>query len=269
ALPHLDGKHVVFGEVESGIPTLDRIKSVKIEGKRLDGRPAPENRVVVADCGELNDADPRSPFEPTGKSDHVLLPPMKPLDDNKRGHGPTGGVETGAGKEVGGGTSGALAMSPHGWLNCSNCSVSNPLNADKCMSREIVQPEREGREGTGVSGGTIATTRAPGALITGASGCFKRVVSTWAGKSSSEALHSDPIWKEKERPGPVRAGGGEERSIFASLIKNQSRGWKCGVDLVSSPMDKVKCMSCETVKPGEEGKVVSVNASGGSSTSKA
>lgn len=45
AVPHLDGKHVVFGELVSGIKVLDRMKSVKLLEPKLHGKPAPEERV--------------------------------------------------------------------------------------------------------------------------------------------------------------------------------------------------------------------------------
>ncbi|CAM9133509.1 unnamed protein product, partial [Scytosiphon promiscuus] len=55
AVAHLDGKHVVFGEVQSGINVLDRMKSVTLLEPKRDGKPAPEQRVVIARCGQLNE----------------------------------------------------------------------------------------------------------------------------------------------------------------------------------------------------------------------
>lgn len=50
--PHLDGKHVVFGEVLSG-------KSIvrEIENMKTGANDTPEKEVVIADCGELTGED--------------------------------------------------------------------------------------------------------------------------------------------------------------------------------------------------------------------
>lgn len=45
--PHLDGKHVVFGEVLSGKSIIRRIESLKTQADK------PHSDVVIADCGEL------------------------------------------------------------------------------------------------------------------------------------------------------------------------------------------------------------------------
>lgn len=46
--PHLDGKHVVFGEVVEGFDVIDKIENVKT--KEGD---SPEEQVVIVDCGQL------------------------------------------------------------------------------------------------------------------------------------------------------------------------------------------------------------------------
>ncbi|CAM9948788.1 unnamed protein product, partial [Ectocarpus sp. 8 AP-2014] len=74
AVAHLDGKHVVFGEVESGIKVLDRMKSVTLLEPKRDGKPAPDQRVVISRCGQLKEdgteveraATPASVPPPTG-----------------------------------------------------------------------------------------------------------------------------------------------------------------------------------------------------------
>lgn len=44
---HLDGKHVVFGELHSGIRVLDRMKSVELLEPKREGKPASHQRVSV------------------------------------------------------------------------------------------------------------------------------------------------------------------------------------------------------------------------------
>jgi cyclophilin family peptidyl-prolyl cis-trans isomerase len=46
--PHLDGKHTVFGRVESGYEICQ-----KIEKLRTNNQDKPLERVVVTDCGEI------------------------------------------------------------------------------------------------------------------------------------------------------------------------------------------------------------------------
>ena len=52
-MPSLDGKHVVFGEIVSGMEVLDMIEGVPVcsEGK-------PQVAVTIADCGILPDFVP-------------------------------------------------------------------------------------------------------------------------------------------------------------------------------------------------------------------
>lgn len=46
--PHLDGKHVVFGRVISGLDTI-----LKIERQEVDSRSRPLKKVLIEDCGQL------------------------------------------------------------------------------------------------------------------------------------------------------------------------------------------------------------------------
>lgn len=46
--PHLDGKHVVFGRVVSGLDTI-----LKIERQEVDSKSRPLKKVIIKDCGQL------------------------------------------------------------------------------------------------------------------------------------------------------------------------------------------------------------------------
>lgn len=48
--PHLDGKHVVFGRVQAGMPVIQGIGEVEVDAK---SRPVPLGCVVIVHCGEL------------------------------------------------------------------------------------------------------------------------------------------------------------------------------------------------------------------------
>jgi cyclophilin family peptidyl-prolyl cis-trans isomerase len=48
ATPHLNGAHVVFGQVSDGLEVLDAI-----ENNPCDGRDKPVKAVIIADCGQL------------------------------------------------------------------------------------------------------------------------------------------------------------------------------------------------------------------------
>ena len=48
ATPHLDGKHVVFGQVTAGAEVMDAI-----ENNPVGARDVPEKAVVIVDCGQL------------------------------------------------------------------------------------------------------------------------------------------------------------------------------------------------------------------------
>ena len=61
AAPHLDGHHVIFGKVLSGMTTVEAIAALPVDDRE---RPARGREVIIHDCGEVitceeNDAAPR------------------------------------------------------------------------------------------------------------------------------------------------------------------------------------------------------------------
>jgi len=58
--PHLDGKHVVFGQVVAGMDIVDQIEAVG------SGSGATSKDVVIADCGQLDDKDAVAVTEEAG-----------------------------------------------------------------------------------------------------------------------------------------------------------------------------------------------------------
>ena len=59
ATPHLDGKHVVFGKVVQGMEEVVRV----IENTPKGSSDRPVKPVVIANCGQYDDARPPAPFE--------------------------------------------------------------------------------------------------------------------------------------------------------------------------------------------------------------
>ena len=67
--PHLDGKHVVFGRVVSGLDTI-----LKIERQEVDSKSRPLRDVIIKDCGEL-------------KVDSIIEAPLKEASSSEQPKG--------------------------------------------------------------------------------------------------------------------------------------------------------------------------------------
>ena len=52
----MDGKHVVFGELETGMALLRRMEGVEVDGK---DKPSTFEKVVISDCGEVRNEPPK------------------------------------------------------------------------------------------------------------------------------------------------------------------------------------------------------------------
>ena len=63
--PHLDGKHVVFGRVVRG---LDICKAV--ENCKCNANNKPDEDVIIADCGELDELSEAPPALPEADHGH-------------------------------------------------------------------------------------------------------------------------------------------------------------------------------------------------------
>ena len=58
ATPHLDGKHVVFGKVVSGIEVVNVMEMVSTDSRDKSKQP-----LVIADCGQVSALDSRRKSE--------------------------------------------------------------------------------------------------------------------------------------------------------------------------------------------------------------
>jgi cyclophilin family peptidyl-prolyl cis-trans isomerase len=67
ATPHLDGKHVAFGKVVSGMPTVMKMLSVELDGR---DRPVPMQRVVIYDCGVGRGGDEKHTNDESAEERH-------------------------------------------------------------------------------------------------------------------------------------------------------------------------------------------------------
>jgi cyclophilin family peptidyl-prolyl cis-trans isomerase len=74
--PHLDGKHVVFGRVESGFEICK-----KIEGLKTNPNDKPNERVVIAACGEIKKQEKKE--EPKLKTEEKKKEDVKKEDVKK------------------------------------------------------------------------------------------------------------------------------------------------------------------------------------------
>ncbi|XP_064418029.1 peptidyl-prolyl cis-trans isomerase D isoform X2 [Latimeria chalumnae] len=73
--PHLDGKHVVFGQVLKGFGTVRQLENTEIKGEH------PVQPCIVADCGEFKEGDDWGTAPTDGSGDtHPDFPEDSPLD---------------------------------------------------------------------------------------------------------------------------------------------------------------------------------------------
>jgi len=78
--PHLNGKHVVFGRVVSGLDVVREISKLPVDEKSRPLKP-----VVIASCGELElRKAPPKPREPTPESRSVSATPSDDSDGDRR-----------------------------------------------------------------------------------------------------------------------------------------------------------------------------------------
>lgn len=80
--PHLDGKHVVFGRVVSGLDTI-----IRIERQEVDSISRPLKEVIIRDCGQLPKSDPLPVQNVTEKKKRKLSASSRSSDDLKSGEG--------------------------------------------------------------------------------------------------------------------------------------------------------------------------------------
>ncbi|KAE8916105.1 hypothetical protein PF003_g1005 [Phytophthora fragariae] len=81
ATPHLDGKHVVFGEVESGMDVVRRMESVETVA---GDKPASMQTVVIEDCGEVDDSESDSSDDEEKKKRKALRKEKKKVKKIER-----------------------------------------------------------------------------------------------------------------------------------------------------------------------------------------
>lgn len=76
--PHLDGKHVVFGRVVSGLDTV-----LKVERQEVDSRARPIKQIIIKDCGILH-TDDSSQSKPQLDSNAINSQPLDTKVDTKK-----------------------------------------------------------------------------------------------------------------------------------------------------------------------------------------
>ena len=115
AIAHLDGKHVVFGELQTGINVLGRMKSVELLEPRSEGKPAPHQRVRAASVENLTYA-PRFTFSRCRAEPFARSPAAVSHTCDLNGLSPTGGYR-------------ALRAAPGGWKKDAGRlrAVASPL----------------------------------------------------------------------------------------------------------------------------------------------
>lgn len=142
-----------------------------------------------------------------------------------------------------------------GTWECSVCMIRNKNDANKCVACETMKPAPKSA--------AVTTKPVPPAVSTTSTGfgeMFKKPTGSW--ECDACMLRNEPgstkcVACETPKPGakisndpkplsvPLATGSG-----FGDLFKKPAGSWTCKECMVTNDSNKVKCVACETVKPG-------------------